>query len=97
MKVLSEAPASLPDSPEADPRNESAGEFHLGAAQVAVLWRLTKSDVASRAIVMDDANGMRLVIVEDERIVQWERFTMASQLRIRAGALQHERRRNGWY
>jgi hypothetical protein len=72
------------------------GEFHLGAAQVAVLWRLTKANVSSRAIVMDDANGMRLVVVEAERIVEWERFQLPSQLRARAGAIQSERRRHGW-
>lgn len=71
-------------------------EIHLGTAQVAVLWRLTKKDVASRAIVMDDANGMRLVVVEAERIVQWERFQLASELRTRAGAIQSERKRQGW-
>jgi hypothetical protein len=71
-------------------------EFHLGAAQVAVLWRLMKADVASRAIVMDDANGMRLVVVEAERIVQWERFLLPSELRARASAIQTERRRHGW-
>jgi hypothetical protein len=71
-------------------------EFHLGTSQVAVLWRLTKADVASRAIVMDDTNGMRLVVVEAERIVQWERFQLASQLRLRAGALNKQRRRDGW-
>jgi hypothetical protein len=71
-------------------------EFHLGTAQIAVLWRLTKADVASRAIVMDDSNGMRLVVVEAERIVQWERFQLASQLRMRAGAIKKERRRSGW-
>jgi hypothetical protein len=71
-------------------------EFHLGTAQVAVLWRLTKKDVAARAIVMDDANGMRLVVVEAERIVQWERFELASQLRTRAGAIQTQRKRQGW-
>lgn len=72
------------------------GEFHLGAAQVAVLWRLTKANVASRAIVMDDANGMRLVVVEAERIVEWERFQLPSRLRARAGAIQSKRRRHGW-
>jgi hypothetical protein len=71
-------------------------EFHLGTAQVAVLWRLTKADVAARAIVMDDANGMRLVVVEAERIIQWERFPLASQLRTRAKAIKNQRRRNGW-
>jgi hypothetical protein len=55
-----------------------------------------KADVASRAIVMDDANGMRLVVVEAERIVQWERFHLPSELRERARALQSERRRSGW-
>jgi hypothetical protein len=73
-----------------------ACEFHLGAAQMAVLWRLMKADVASRAIVMDDANGMRLVVVEAERIVQWERFLLPSELRARASAMQIERRRHGW-
>lgn len=72
------------------------GEFHLGIAQVAVLWRLMKEDVSSRAIVMDDANGMRLVVIEGERIVEWERFQLPSRLRARAGAIQTERRRRGW-
>jgi hypothetical protein len=76
--------------------DEAESEFHLGAAQVAVLWRLMKADVASRAIVMDDANGMRLVVVEAERIVQWERFHLPSELRARASAIQTERRREGW-
>ena len=76
--------------------DQAASEFHLGAAQVAVLWRLMKADVVSRAIVMDDANGMRLVVVEAERIVQWERFHLPSELRARASAIQTERRRHGW-
>jgi hypothetical protein len=76
--------------------DEAESEFHLGAAQVAVLWRLMKADVASRAIVMDDANGMRLVVVEAERIVQWERFHLPSELRARASAIQSARRRDGW-
>jgi hypothetical protein len=76
--------------------NEAESEFHLGTAQVAVLWRLMKADVASRAIVMDDANGMRLVVVEAERIVQWERFHLPSELRARASAIHTERRRDGW-
>jgi hypothetical protein len=76
--------------------DKAASEFHLGAAQVAVLWRLLKADVASRAIVMDDANGMRLVVVEAERIVQWERFHLPSELRARASAIQSQRRRHGW-
>jgi hypothetical protein len=88
-----------PDSP-VDARESLAGtsadEFHLGAAQVAVLWRLMKADVASRAIVMDDANGMRLVVVEAEQIVQWERFHLPSELRERASAIQAQRRRDGW-
>ena len=83
--VLGQTPAAPPE-----------GTFHLGAAQIAVLWRLAKADIRARAIVMDDANGLRLVVVEGERIVQWERFRVASQLRTRAGAIQTQRRREGW-
>jgi hypothetical protein len=87
------AATDVTGGPAAD---KAACEFHLGAAQVAVLWRLMKADVASRAIVMDDANGMRLVVVEAERIVQWERFHLPSELRARASAIQTQRRRHGW-
>lgn len=87
---------SAPDVRDRSSASPGEGTFHLGTAQVAVLWRLTKADLSARAIVMDDANGMRLVVVEGERIVQWERFQVASQLRTRAGAIQTQRRREGW-
>jgi hypothetical protein len=92
-RIVPLSPARLPDN---TPPTTAHSELHLGAAQIAVLWRLTKEEVASRAIVMDDANGMRLVVVEGERIVQWERFRLPSELRTRAGAIQTQRRRNGW-
>jgi hypothetical protein len=95
------SPASLRTGASGSHVNLSAppiveGEFHLGSAQVAVLWRLTKGNVASRAIVMDDANGMRLVVVEAERIVRWERFQLPSELRARALTIEAAMRRNGW-
>jgi hypothetical protein len=94
--VRLETPGSRIDVAGESAADKAASEFHLGAAQVAVLWRLMKADVASRAIVMDDANGMRLVVVEAERIVQWERFHLPSELRARASAIQTQRRRHGW-
>ncbi len=94
--VRLEVPGSRRGVAGASAADKAASEFHLGAAQVAVLWRLMKADVASRAIVMDDANGMRLVVVEAELIVQWERFHLPSELRARASAIQTERRRHGW-
>ena len=59
--------------------------MNFGRLHIATLWRLTKNGVERRATVLDGARGPRLVILEPNRIVQWETFRMARPLRQRAG------------
>jgi hypothetical protein len=68
----------------------------FGSNQVATLWRLTKAGVMSRGVVMDSPYGPRLIIIEADRIVYWERFRLASHLRSHASAMLKARRRDGW-
>lgn len=68
----------------------------FGSNQVATLWRLTKAGVMSRGVVMDSPYGPRLIIIEADRIVYWERFRLASHLRSHASAMLKARRRAGW-
>jgi hypothetical protein len=49
-----------------------------------------------QAIVMDGPQGGRLVVIEDQRIVDWKRFRMTSELRQYAGETLKARKRAGW-
>jgi uncharacterized protein YjaG (DUF416 family) len=70
--------------------------MNFGSLQIATLWRLTKDGVVRRAVVVDGARGPRLVIVEADKIVQWERFAMTAELRKRAVELRKELKKGGW-
>jgi hypothetical protein len=70
--------------------------MNFGALQIATLWRLAKDGVIRQAVVVDGTQGPRLVIVEADQIVQWERFVMAGPLRKRAVELQKEHKKKGW-
>ena len=70
--------------------------MNFGRLQIATLWRLSKSDVPCNALVVDGERALRLIVVEGGRIVQWERFPTAANLRRRAVAILKQRRRNGW-
>jgi hypothetical protein len=68
----------------------------FGCLQIATLWRLSKDGVERRAAVLDSPKGPRLVIVESDRILRWETFTLAAQLRRRAIAIRRELQKLGW-
>jgi hypothetical protein len=69
---------------------------NFGRLQIATLWRLSKDGVERRAAVLDSPTGPRLVIVESNRIIQWETFRLTRQLRARAVEIRRELRRRGW-
>jgi hypothetical protein len=69
---------------------------NFGRLQIATLWRLSKDGVERRAAVLDSPAGPRLVIVESNRIIQWETFRLTRQLRARAVEIRRELRRHGW-
>jgi hypothetical protein len=70
--------------------------MNFGRLQIATLWRLFKDGIPCQAVVVDGEKELRLVVVEDGRIRQWERFPTATMLRDRARSLLTERRRDGW-
>jgi len=70
--------------------------MNFGSLHIATLWRLSNAGVTSTGLVVDGAKGLRLVITEGGRIVQWERFPTAGLLRRRAESLLKMRRRAGW-
>jgi hypothetical protein len=70
--------------------------MNFGALYIATLWRLARAESTCQAIVLEGANGLRLVIVKAGRIVQWEHFPVASLLRVRAAAIRRECEQAGW-
>jgi hypothetical protein len=70
--------------------------MNFGSHHVATLWRLTKAGVTSQGVVMDSPYGPRLIVIEEDRIVYWERFRLAADLRAHASAMLRARRRAGW-
>jgi hypothetical protein len=69
---------------------------NFGGLQIATLWRLSKDGIERRAAVLDSPRGPRLVIVESDRIIQWETFRLARQLRSRAVQIRRALRKAGW-
>jgi hypothetical protein len=70
--------------------------MNFGRLHIATLWRLSKNGIERRATVLDSARGPRLVILEPDRIVQWETFRMVKPLRHRAVEIRRELRAAGW-
>ena len=46
--------------------------------------------------VLDSPKGPRLVIIETDRIIQWETFRLTRELRGRAVQIRRELRKAGW-
>ena|SRR5215207_6384804 len=70
--------------------------MNFGPLQIVTAWRLTRMGVLCQAIVMDGTDGVRLVVIEDQQIVEWTRFNRIFDLRQYVGAAFAERRRAGW-
>jgi hypothetical protein len=70
--------------------------LNFGRLQIATLWRLSKNGVERHAAVLDSPKGPRLVIIEHDRIIQWETFKLTRELRGRAVQIRRELRKSGW-
>jgi len=70
--------------------------MNFGPLQLVTAWRLTRAGVHCQAIVMDGTAGVRLVVIEDQQIVQWERFNRIHELRAFLTKAFAERRGSGW-
>ena len=78
-----------------DPGTRSYG-LNFGRLQIATLWRLSKDGIERRAAVLDSPKGPRLVIIESDRIIQWETFRLTRELRGRAVQIRRALRKAGW-
>ena len=70
--------------------------MNFGSLQMVTAWRLTRAGVHCQAIVMDGTAGVRLVVIEDQQIVQWERFNRIHELRAFMTKAFKDRRESGW-
>ena len=70
--------------------------MNFGSLQIVTAWRLTKAGVMCQGIVMNAPEGVRLVVIEDQRIVEWECFRRIVDLRRRLRLGLTVRRRAGW-
>ena len=86
--------------PITDPGIHAAGprshRLNFGHLQIATLWRLQKNGIERRAAVLDSPKGPRLVIIEHDRIIQWETFKLTRELRGRAVQIRRQLRKSGW-
>jgi hypothetical protein len=70
--------------------------MNFGSLQIVTAWRLTRSGVLCQAIVMDGPEGVRLVVIEDQQIVEWIRFDRIFELRRHVSAAFKVRTQAGW-
>ena len=70
--------------------------MNFGSLQMVTAWRLSRAGVQCQAIVMDGTAGVRLVVIEDQQIVQWERFSRIHELRAFVTKAFKDRRDSGW-
>ncbi len=77
-------------------RGTPLDHMDFGTLQIATLWRLEKDGVIRQAVVVDSPQGPRLVIVEADQIISWEKFVLAGELRKRAVELRKEHTKTGW-
>ena len=70
--------------------------MNFGPLQIVTAWRLTRSGVVSHAIVMQGTGGVRLVVIEDQRIVEWVQFKRIFELRQHLATALKARREAGW-
>jgi hypothetical protein len=69
----------------------------FGSLRSVVAWRLARSGVSCEGIVVQSAEAFRLVVVEDQRIVEWTKFGSAGALRQQLRTARKSRLRAGWH
>jgi hypothetical protein len=70
--------------------------MNFGPLQIVTAWRLTRNGAMCQAIVMDGEEGFRLVVIEDQQIVGWERLRSVHELRREVTATRKARCGEGW-
>ena len=68
----------------------------FGSLQTVIAWRLTRAAVMCEGIVVHGPEGFRLVVTEDQQIVEWTRFTSVFAFREHVRAALKKRLLGGW-
>ena len=68
----------------------------FGSLQSVIAWRLTRAAAICEGIVVHGPEGFRLVVTEDQQIVEWTRFTSVFALREHVRAGLKKRLQAGW-
>ena len=70
----------------------------FGSLQAVTAWRLTRPGLRMcQGIVVHGPGGFRLVVIEDQQIVEWTRVSTASALRQHVKSTVKRLRRAGWH
>ena len=70
--------------------------MNFGSLQIVTAWRLTRAGVVCQGIVMHGTEGVRLVVIEDQEIVDWVQFRRIVDLRRHLATTLKARRDAGW-
>lgn len=71
--------------------------MNFGSLQTVTAWRLTKTgDTTCQGIVLYGPAGYRLVVIENQQIVEWTCVPTASALRAHVRATVKKRCQEGW-
>lgn len=68
----------------------------FGSLRSVVAWRLARAGVSCEGIVVHSPEAFRLVVVEDQQIVEWTKFTSVGALRRQLRSARTTRLRAGW-
>ena len=68
----------------------------FGSLRSVVAWRLAKSGVSCEGIVVHSPEAFRLVVVEDQQIVEWTKLDSVGALRRQLRTARKTRLRAGW-
>ena len=68
----------------------------FGSLQSVTAWRMTRTAVTCQGIVVHGPEAFRLVVIENQRIVEWTRFTSVFALRAHVRAAFKKRLHAGW-
>jgi hypothetical protein len=71
--------------------------MHFGSLQTVTAWRLTRFGTSMcQGIIVYGPFGFRLVVIEDQKIVEWTRLATASELRQHLRITLKRLRGAGW-
>ena len=68
----------------------------FGSLQTVTAWRLTRAATVCEGVVVHERDGFRLIVIEDQQIVEWTRFTSVFELREHVRAAFKKRVKAGW-